>query len=211
MDRNQSRESEITIYFKFTVSYLSLTLMQSMNFLKSDITRFILKVAGIYVVWYILYELWLLPTGLIDRPLSHNIASVSAGILSFFGQEVFLSGRILGITGAPGVEIVDGCNGIAAIGLFLGFIIAYPGKWKPRLYFAIFGIGVIYIVNVVRIVTLCYVQKYLPGSFDFMHDYSTTAIFYIVIFGLWMIWANYGDRETSGEDPSDPGLFPDAA
>src|SRR5690625_166149 len=117
--------------------------MQSMNFLKSDITRFILKVAGIYVVWYILYELWLLPTGLIDRPLSHNIASVSAGILSFFGQEVFLSGRILGITGAPGVEIVDGCNGIAAIGLFLGFIIAYPGKWKPRLYFAIFGIGVI--------------------------------------------------------------------
>src|SRR5690625_6381415 len=95
MDRNQSRESEITIYFKFTVSYLSLTLMQSMNFLKSDITRFILKVAGIYVVWYILYELWLLPTGLIDRPLSHNIASVSAGILSFFGQEVFLSGRIL--------------------------------------------------------------------------------------------------------------------
>src|SRR5690625_5764709 len=96
--------------------------MQSMNFLKSDITRFILKVAGIYVVWYILYELWLLPTGLIDRPLSHNIASVSAGILSFFGQEVFLSGRILGITGAPGVEIVDGCNGSAAIGLFLGFI-----------------------------------------------------------------------------------------
>src|SRR5690625_6910923 len=75
MDRNQSRESEITIYFKFTVSYLSLTLMQSMNFLKSDNTRFILKVAGIYVVWYILYELWLLPTGLIDRPLSHNIRS----------------------------------------------------------------------------------------------------------------------------------------
>src|SRR5690625_6504452 len=99
------------------------------------------------------------------------MASVCAGILSFFSQEVFLSGRMLGITGAPGVEIVDGCNGIAAIGLFLGFIIAYPGKWKPRLYFAIFGIGVIYIVNVVRIVTRCYVEKYLPGSFYFMHYY----------------------------------------
>lgn len=164
-----------------------------MNFLKSDIAKFILKVVGIYIVWYMVYELWLLPNGTIDQPLSENIASISAGILSFFGESVFLSGRIVGIEGVAGVEIVDGCNGIAAIGLFLGFIFAYPGKWLPRIYFSIFGIGVIYIVNVVRIVTLCYVQQYMPGSFDFMHDYSTTAIFYIVIFILWMIWANYGD------------------
>lgn len=181
-----------------------------MNFLKSDITRFILKVVGIYIVWYIIYELWLLPNGTIDRPLSYNIASVSAGILSFFGENVFLSGRILGITGSAGVEIVDGCNGIAAIGLFLGFIFAYPGRWMPRIYFAIFGIGVIYIVNVVRIVTLCYVQEYMPGSFDFMHDYSTTAIFYIVIFALWMIWANYGD-DTPEEERSDTRLRPNTA
>lgn len=169
-----------------------------MNFLKSEVTRFIIKVVGIYVVWYMVYELWLLPNGTIDRPLSHNIASVSAGILGFFGEDVFLSGRILGIVGSAGVEIIDGCNGIAAIGLFLGFIFAYPGQWLPRIYFAIFGIGVIYVVNIVRIVTLCYVQEYMPGSFNFMHDYSTTAIFYVVIFILWMIWANYGDTTTGG-------------
>lgn len=169
------------------------------SFLKSDIAIFLLKVFCIYLVWYIVYELWVLPNGYIDEPLSRNIASVSAGILTFLGEEVFLYGRVVGITGAAGVEIVDGCNGIAAIGLFLGFIFAYPGAWMPRIYFSIFGIAVIYLVNVARIVSLSFIQEYWPQGFDFTHDYSTTAIFYIVIFILWMVWANFGDSVSPHE------------
>lgn len=174
-----------------------------MSFFQSDVSRFLIKVFAIYVVWYLVYELWVLPNGFIDEPLSKNIASVSAGILSLFGEDIFLSGRVVGIIGVPGVEIVDGCNGIAAIGLFLGFIYAYPGPWLPRILFSIFGIAVIYIVNVARIVTLCLIQIYYPSAFDFTHDYSTTAIFYIIIFILWMIWVNYGEsfEKTAGKDP----------
>lgn len=167
------------------------------SFLQSDIAIFLLKVFCIYLVWYLVYELWLLPNGYLDEPLAKNIASVSSGILSFLGEDVFLYGRVVGIAGAPGVEIVDGCNGIAAIGLFLGFIFAYPGTWMPRIYFSIFGIAVIYLVNVARIVSLSFIQVYWPRGFEFTHDYSTTAIFYIVIFILWMIWANFGDPVAS--------------
>lgn len=163
------------------------------SFLKSDIAKFLAKVVCIYFVWYLTYELWILPNGTIDEPLSKNIASISAGILSFFGEDVFYYGRVVGIVGTAGGEIVDGCNGIAAIGLFLGFIFAYPGAWMPRIFFSIFGIGVIYLINVARIVGLSYTQYYWPQMFEFTHDYSTTAIFYFVIFILWMIWANYGE------------------
>lgn len=172
-----------------------------MSFFKSEITKFILKVFVIYIIWYVVYELWILPSGIIDDPLSRNIASISAGILSFFGESVFYFDRVVGLSGTPGIEIVDGCNGIAAIGLFLGFIFAYPGAWVPRLLFSVFGIAVIYITNVVRTVTLSYIQAYWPQAFDFTHDYSTTAIFYIIIFILWVIWANYGDSfQFSGDD-----------
>lgn len=167
-----------------------------MKIFESEITQFLVKVFCIYLVWYLVYELWILPNGIIDEPLSKNIASVSAGILTFFGEDVFLYGRVVGLYGTPGGEIVDGCNGIAAIGLFLGFIYAYPGSWMPRIYFSIFGIAVIYLVNVARIVGLSYIQLYWPSGFDFTHDYSTTAIFYFVIFILWMIWANYGEPIT---------------
>ena len=178
-----------------------------MKIFQSEIAGFLLKVFAVYVIWYMVYELWIMPNGYIDEPLSRNIVSVSAGILSFFGESVFLYDRVVGITGLRGIEIVDGCNGIAAIGLFLGFIIAYPGKWLPRIYFSIFGILVIYIVNVVRIVTLTYIQAYWPQVFDFAHDYSTTAIFYIIIFILWMIWANYGES-MSGNKPEKETLTP---
>lgn len=166
------------------------------EFFQSDVAKFILKVVGFFLIWYIAYELWILPNGWIDRPLSLNIASVSAGILSSLGESVFLYGRVVGITGANGIEIVNGCNGIAAIGLFLGFIIAYPGERTPRVLFSIFGIAVIYLVNIFRIVSLSYIQLYHPSMFNFSHDYSTTTIFYVVIFILWMIWANYGETES---------------
>lgn len=174
------------------------------SFLKSDIAIFLLKVICIYLVWYMVYEVWVLPSGVIDEPLSKNIASVSAGIVHFLGEDVFYYGRVVGIIGTPGGEIVDGCNGIAAIGLFLGFIFAYPGAWMPRIFFSIFGIAVIYLINITRIVVLTFTQFYWPEAYDFMHDYSTTTIFYIAIFILWVVWANFGDPAIASETKKQP-------
>lgn len=50
---------------------------------------------------------------------------VGAGFLEWTGNEVFTVNRIIGIGEYPGIEIVSGCNGIVAMGLFLGFILAY--------------------------------------------------------------------------------------
>lgn len=74
------------------------------------------------------YELWLLPDGRLrlDEWLSLNIIGVGAGFLEWIGYEVFTVNRILGIGEYLGIEIVNGSNGIVAMGLFLGFILAYP-------------------------------------------------------------------------------------
>lgn len=159
--------------------------------MKSPVVKFIATALGIFIVWYIIYEKWLLPDGRLDEWLSLNIIGVSAGIIKSLGFDVYTINRIVGIGENSGVEVVDGCNGISAIGLFLGFIIAFPGPWKSRLSFSILGIGVIYIVNVIRIVTLTITKVKWPAFFNFTHDYSTTGIFYIVIFVLWMVWVNY--------------------
>jgi exosortase family protein XrtF len=113
--------------------------------------------------------------------------------VQWLGYETFAYNRIIGIYGNPGIEVVDGCNGIAAMGLFLGFILAYPGSWKNRLSFSIIGICAIYIINLVRIVILTITQAEWSAFFDFTHDYSTTTIFYISIFLLWMIWVNFNE------------------
>lgn len=168
-----------------------------MKWLKSEISKFLIKVLGIYLCWYMVYELWLLPEGSLDEWLTTNIISVSAGILNYLNYDFFAIDRLIGIGESSGIYLVDGCSGIAAIGLFVGFILAYPGEWVPRISFIAMGIGLIYLVNIMRIVILAITQAYWPGFFDITHDYSTTAIFYLIIFVLWMVWVNLGADETS--------------
>src|SRR5699024_5853370 len=96
------------------------------------------------------------------------------------GYQAYVDGRHVGVYGTSGVLLINGCSGISVIGLFIGFIVAYPGRWVPRIFFIITGIGVIYIVNVIRIVGLTVTLAEWPNLFDFMHDYSSTALFYVV-------------------------------
>lgn len=167
-----------------------------MEWLKSDVAKFLIKVVGIYLLWYLVYELWLLPDGRLDEWLTTNIVAVSAGLLDLMGYDLYATGRLIGIEDAAGVYLVDGCSGISAIGLFVGFVIAYPGAWVPRIAFIFIGIGIIYLVNIIRIIILVITQVQAPDMFAVTHDYSTTAIFYLVIFLLWIVWANLGDDES---------------
>ena len=68
-----------------------------------------------------------------------------------------------------------------------------PGRNQSRLYFSILGIVIIYLVNVLRIATLILMQEWAPQFFDITHDYSTTTIFYLVIFLLWMLWVRIAE------------------
>ncbi len=174
--------------------------------MKSPVVKFIIKALVVFIVWYLIYELWLLPDGRLDEWLSLNIIGTSAGILKMFGLDIYTVNRIIGIGEYPGIQVVDGCNGISAIGLFLGFIVAYPGDWKNRFSFCFVGIGVIYLVNILRIIVLVITQKDWPQFFEFTHDYSTTAIFYIVIFILWMVWVNFAEEGASLQAKSDAKL-----
>lgn len=156
--------------------------------MNSSVREFILKALFVFFVWYLVYELWLLPNGELDNWLALNIVGISEGLIKSIGYEVWSVNRIIGIGENGGIELVDGCTGISAAGLFLGFIIAYPGNWKNKFSFSLLGIGVIYFVNILRVVTLVVIQEEWITFFDITHDYSTTLIFYLVIFLLWMVW-----------------------
>jgi exosortase/archaeosortase family protein len=154
----------------------------------SDLTRFILKTTAFFIVWYILYDMIVGPDGRIDHWLSVNVVEASAAVINLF-EAPFVHGRVVGLPGQPGILLVDGCNGIAAMGLFFGFLLGYPGKVLPKLVYGFIGVLLLYLVNVIRIVALTFTQKYYPDIFAFTHDYSTTFLFYLVIFVLWVVWS----------------------
>ena len=120
----------------------------------SPLRSFALKALGIFLLWYVLYELWLLPDGRLDHWVALRVIDGAALVTRLFGFEVWMHDRVVTIAGNNGIEMVNGCTGISAIGLFLGFIWAYSGQNRSRLYFSLLGITIINLVNVIRIAAL---------------------------------------------------------
>ena len=169
------------------------------------VVTFVAKVLAFYGLWYVAYDLWLLPDGTVDRWLSLNVASVAGALMEGMGFEVLVEARALALPDVRGVRIANGCNGLSTLGLFVGFVLAYPGRAWRRVWFVPLGILAIYATNVGRIVVMLLTQRYWPAAFDPLHGFGLTTIFYVVVFGLWVAWAHYGGASAaSTESPADP-------
>lgn len=158
---------------------------------------FLLKMAAVYAVWFVLYDLWLLPDGRLDAWLSEAVASMTGGVLGLVYDAAMVDGRTVWISSEAGVVVEDGCNGLSALSLFVGFVVAYPGTWARRALFIPLGLVVIVAVNVVRCASLVIVQDRWPALFGEVHGLHALFVFYVAIFGLWMVWAHWGGEEAS--------------
>ncbi len=165
-----------------------------LSFFKNPAVRFVFNCFALYVLWYGLYEIWLHPTRILDRPVVNSIVFLSEKFLSSIGYQMVDFGRIdssisaIGIDTTHGVQIGDPCNGIAIFALFAGFIIAFPGKWVRKLYYIPFGISIIYTANLIRIIVLCLIAYYAPEQLEFNHNYTFTTLVYSVVILLWYYW-----------------------
>ena len=159
--------------------------------LKNPVIRFLLNLLFLYILWYVVYNLWLHPKETLDLYVVDATIYISKRILELFGYIVFTGAeRVVGIDGTGGLWIGDNCNGISLFGLFAGFIIAYPGNWKKKLIYIPIGIILIEFMNVLRVISLAILDTYSRSWTEFNHTYTFTIIIYGFIFLLWMIWVN---------------------
>ena len=87
-------------------------------------------------------------------------------------------------------RIVEGCNSISIIILFLAFIIAFSGNLKATIIYGIVGSLIIYIVNLFRILILSLLMFKYPEYQYFLHSLLFPGIIYGTTFLLWIIWVN---------------------
>ena len=173
-----------------------------------SLSLFLAKMVAAYAVWFVLYDLWLLPDGRLDAWLSHAVAGWTGAVLSPFYDSVLVDGRIvwLSVETGAGVLIENGCNGLSALSLFVGFIVAYPGSWARRALFIPLGLLALVVTNVVRCAVLLLVAHHLPSMFDSVHGFHALFVFYVVIFLLWVAWAHWGEPKpaSGGDGPAPP-------
>ena len=87
-------------------------------------------------------------------------------------------------------RIIEGCNSVSVIILFVSFIIAFSGKFKTTLFYILAGSVLIYVVNLVRVVILSIGLYHYPWRKDVLHTVIFPGIIYGMVCLLWVFWVN---------------------
>jgi len=164
--------------------------------LQNKLYRFIFFSALLYLGWLFIYEYWLHPLGFLDRAMIDNIIWATSNLLellsfNLIGDFPFDEGiRTVGIDGTHGVWVGDPCNGISLFALFTGFVLAYPGPVKHKLWYIPLGLILIHVINVIRVTALVMIVYYAPEYLEFNHTYTFTLFVYGFVFLMWWYWAS---------------------
>lgn len=87
-------------------------------------------------------------------------------------------------------RVVEGCNSISVIILFISFILAFAGKFKTTVIYILAGSVLIYVVNLIRIAILSIGLYNYPWREDVLHTVIFPMVIYGLVFLLWMFWVN---------------------
>ncbi len=167
------------------------------NFSRSNkIPVFFIELLLFYLLWNFLDGYLIAHSHLFDRIWMgmYHILLKSVMFMSVLITKIFTDVQItttyrhiiLGDFGSIGISNYCLCANLMF--LFGAFIIAYPGKWKIKLWFIPLGIVIIHLLNTFRISALCLLKIYSPETLEINHHYIFNIILYAFVFIMWMIW-----------------------
>lgn len=129
-------------------------------------------------------------------PITTKVAKQTAKMITILGYKAEveqhqeeLSLKVL-VNGNYVSRVIEGCNSVSIIILFIAFIIAFSGSIKITIIYGIIGSLLIYITNIFRIAILSVGILEYPKQQKIMHSIVFPAIIYGMVFLLWVVWVN---------------------
>ena len=152
---------------------------------------------GVYIVLTFLYQYFLnsFQTGTADS-ITHLVALNTEKLISWFYQLISIEKVanepffIIYFQNKGIARIVEGCNGVSVIILFISFIVAFSGSLKNTLLYILGGSLFIHLINVIRIALLTVLMYNFPNQSHILHGVFFPLIIYGLVFILWVIWVN---------------------
>jgi len=153
---------------------------------KYPVFFFITIVALLIVLFYITYRnLWF--ENHVFTPLVNLYALLSGSILNLFGFDVTIYGDVISSPGFS-VSVKKGCDAAEPMAIFVAGIIAFPSLIKRKLVGLGIGLAILFMLNIIRIITLFLVGIYYPDFFESMHLAVWQVAFIAVAVLMWFLW-----------------------
>lgn len=158
---------------------------------------FLIKFGLSYLILSVVYSLYL---GQFDEDnfevdgMTTLVAEQSKGIVQLIGKESHImphlkeASYVFFVNNDSVSRIVEGCNAVSVMILFVAFIIAFSTTVKRTSLYIIIGVLIIHTLNIVRIALLGLGFYYYPEYEELMHDILFPLFIYGVVFALWVLW-----------------------
>ena len=123
---------------------------------------------------------------------------ISATILKLMGYTIMHTDyQILALNGIP-CNIHYDCLGFGVMSFWAAFVIAFPKPFKQKIKFMFLGLITIFLLNIVRIVSLTLLTIDMNGSrkfFDYQHDIFNYVV-YAVLLTMIYFWINKQEKKS---------------
>lgn len=160
---------------------------------------FLVKFFGTYLVLFLLYSLYLsknqkTASVFACAPITKSVAEQSKYLLNVAGFDAKIEQHTsemsikLFINNTYVARVIEGCNAISIIILFIAFIVAFASGFKKTALYILFGSLIIYVINIVRIAIIAWAIYKYPAYENVLHTIIFPSIIYGVTFLLWFIW-----------------------
>lgn len=163
----------------------------------SSVIRFIVIFLGSYFIFSLFYNIYLElsnPETYYPDFFTYLVSLQSEAVIEFLGYRAFITpheaeaSMKLFINDYFLVRVVEGCNSISIIILFISFVLAFFAGTKLTIFYILAGSVIIYVMNIVRIAILTIGVFEYPQHAELLHSIIFPLIIYGTVFLLWLIW-----------------------
>jgi exosortase H (IPTLxxWG-CTERM-specific) len=131
-------------------------------------------------------------------PFTSSLAHISVWLMRLFDHSVVAQGdAIVDALRGGGIRIVAGCNGVEAVLILVSAVLAFPAPWKHKLAGIGLGFVAIQALNLVRIVSLYYLQRWNTVWFEWFHLYLWQALIILDALVFWLVWLRWLPHDTA--------------
>lgn len=158
---------------------------------------FLIKFFGAYIIGVLVYNNYLGNFSLHVDEITQIVTEQVAQLFSLTLPEITTAYSCespvseIQYFGVTLVILMEGCNAVSVMILFVAFLVAFKGPLKNYLWFVPSGILLLYLANIVRIYLIGMIVLYYPNYVDMAHDYVFPGVIYGTTFLLWVVWVKF--------------------
>lgn len=120
-----------------------------------------------------------------------GIAAASTWLALRMGAHASVADNTIAVHGLT-LNINHECTGVFVLFVLTSFIGAYPARMRTKLAGIVIGVGLLSLVNVIRIATLVRLVEFYPSLFVYFHEYVWQGVFLMLVTlyaVTWVEWA----------------------